>query len=61
MALVDVFVQVLDGADGGAVLHIDVAVELQAEGLAVRHNIPVCEDVPCSMPCNTPFSLRASH
>jgi len=46
VALVDVFVEVFDSRDGGADLHVDVAVEEQGQVRVVGHHPAVVKGKP---------------
>jgi len=46
VAFVDVLVEVFDSRDGGADLHVDVAVEEQAKVWVVGHHLAVVEGKP---------------
>ncbi len=46
VALVDVLVEVFDSRDGGADLHVDVAVEEQGQVRVVGHHPPVVKGKP---------------
>jgi len=46
MALVDVLVEVFDNRDGGADLHVDVAVEEQGQVRVVGHHPTVVKGKP---------------
>ncbi len=53
MALVDVLVEVFDNRDGGADLHVDVAVEEQGQVQVVGHHPTVIKGKP------TPVAVAA--
>jgi hypothetical protein len=55
MALEDVLVEVFDSRDGGADLHIDVAVEEQGQVWVVGHHPTVIKGKP------TPATTTAKH
>ncbi len=46
MALVDILVEVFDSRDGGADLHVDVAVEEQGQVRVVGHHPAVVKGKP---------------
>ncbi len=46
MALVDVLVEVFDSRDGGADLHVDVAIEKQGQVWVVGHHPAVVKGKP---------------